>query len=213
MKPTLAQLERQWWWRKSNNSWTYNAETSTTHAAKAEEGFKVGLWKGGVETGAFEYELARRHPDAPRDLPPFPDLPDLLACELVSRFGKSEVVWIETCQWSGAMKPEPGYSLPSIWPLHLPNYTLETRFKKFIAEQRAMQGVTPKRGRAAECSRGPAWRLVELLDLARYGVRGKATLAHSRDFDQRRYMEAKTRCNAAWRKLKDSQLLQDYLPK
>ena len=181
-----------------------------TRAAKPETGYKGGIWKGGMESAAFKWELARRHPDAP-DLPTFPKLSDLLALELVARFGKSQIAWIE--ESADTMKSQAGYSMPSVWPLHLPDYTLETRFRKFIAEQRAAQGIVAKKGRASESSQGPRWRCVELLDLARNSIRAKSTLAHGRDFDKRRHMETRARCKAAWLQLKASGLLQTYLPK
>jgi hypothetical protein len=210
MKPTLSQLEKTWWWRKSNAVWTFETETTMTRAVKPERVYKAGIWKGGMETAAFAWELARRHPDAP-DLPPFPKLSDLLALELVARFGKSEIAWIE--ESGDAMKSQAGYSMPAVWPLHLPDYTLEIRFREFIAEQRAEQGITAKKGRASESSQGPRWRWVELLDLARNAIRAKSTLAHGRDFDKRRHMEARARCKATWLELQTSGLLQTYLAK
>jgi hypothetical protein len=210
MKPTVSQLEKKWWWRKSNAVWTYNRETTATRAAKPLKLYKGGLWKDGMETAAFAWELARRHPEAP-DLPPFPEVSDLLALDLQSHFGKSEIAWIEA--QSNPAKFQAGYSMPSVWPLHLPPYAVETRFREFMAEQRAQQGITPKKGRAAESSHGPSWRSVELLDLAQNEIRGKSTLAHGRDFDKRRHMEARARCKAAWHELKTSSLLQTYLGK
>ena len=205
MKPTVEQLKKSWWWRQVGSGelfWPKSINGQTVSS--------FPTWKGGVEYAAFQWEMVRRHDEAPK-LPPFPDLPELIAFELVMRFGKSQYPWIETTTLdpSAHLKFEPGYSAPSIWPLRLPNNTLEKRFRAFIAEQRTAQNITRRKGR--ELSKGPAWRNVELLDLAKHGVRGKSPLAHGRDFDSRRYFEARTRCNAAWRDLKASGALQHYL--
>src|ERR1035441_9783324 len=205
MKVTVETLKRKvWWWGKTNGVWTFDRPTTMTRAVNPYGYYRGGQWKGGVETAAFAWELARRHQDAPA-LPPFPRIPDLLAFELTALFGKREVAPVDEKE-SWTMNFRAGYSMPCIWPLDLPDNALETRFRRFIAEQRAEQGITPKRGRAYESSKGPCWRWVELLDLALNCIRPKSILpqAHGRDFDKRTYMKARARRKAVWRELEAS---------
>jgi hypothetical protein len=179
--------------------WTFDPQTTMTKAVDPYVLYGGNQWKGGSERGAFAWELARHHPDAPT-LPPYPRIPDLLKFELTHLFGKRECAPTDEKE-SWTMKFRPGYSMPCIWPLEVPDSELVRRFKRFIAEQRAEWGVVPKQGQGYESSQGPRWRWVELLDLARNRVRAKSTLAHGRDFDKRCYKKARARSEAVWRKL------------
>lgn len=208
---TVDKLKKNWWWRDCDFS------GHIQHLANNSiPGITMGpTWKEGYHWTAWHWELLRRHKEAPA-LPTFVSLEWCQISDLGAIFGKSETFTIEkTMGDGGAIQPEPGYSDPSIWPLHLGDGPLISNFKKFLNEQREKHGVKngkSKYSRSSEVSKGPhqdaAWRKVELLDLA--DIRGKTYIAHNKEFDQRRFEEAKPAMRESWELFKAAQPLPSF---
>jgi hypothetical protein len=158
---------RVWWWNHFAEDGSKVDGSNRFFPANNCQGVPHGLmhWSFGQDAAAFCYELARRH-DRSLNLRPYPKLSWDEVCFLGDLFrpGKARTDWCYTHNLGlRPLESKPGYSVPSVWKLGIPDNTLIQAFTRFIHEQRAANNVQPKKT-PSETSKAPAWGLCEALD-------------------------------------------------
>ncbi|HRT10395.1 MAG TPA: hypothetical protein P5233_18595 [Candidatus Paceibacterota bacterium] len=215
-KVTIDELRRTaWWWQRKNGIWEFDPATTMTRikavpAGATQSAFKCGYWKQGVERTAWAYELARRAKRAPA-LPPFVDLSDAQAAALFDLWGdraERTFTWTESPY---RLEAAPGHTYPVMFNLNASDHALIESFKIFLADQRRIHGIRPKRfSRGTKSSQGPRWDWVQLLDLDRHGLRGKCALARNAQtayarpeaWPERRFLEARAAASRFFEQLR-----------
>ncbi len=154
--------EKSWWWKLDANN-DYRLDEVFPRPNEFQRAIHLESWEMGGEWAAFSYEMARRH--GKTQLPGYPELNHGQCLFLLELFGKSRGARVNTVWLPPLAKIEweQGYSWVSMWRLDLPDNTLKASFMKFIEQQRALHGVTPKK-QPSETSKSPPWNWCELLD-------------------------------------------------
>ncbi len=175
---TIKELrERLWWWRRRNPDWAFNPKTSTRRLKPSSQNHH---WLETEEVVAWRYELARRvHRSS--DLPPYPEakgVKDHMMAALEEYSQKKrrlQVVRFDDVPVSNDLTILNRQNWTDVHTiqcdLEATDHQLSEGFLSFLRAERAIRGITPRRGPRGKRHRQVSWLWPELLDIDHFKIR------------------------------------------